>query len=65
MVDIITQGGTKIYKFNAQDKKEMGHRFNYAIEQGNKVKGFKTLAQVNSALGRTGLTRLTPKSFRK
>ena len=62
MVKILQTGGTKVYKFDAQDKREIGMKknsSNYAIEQGKKVRGFKTLAEVNRALG----TRYTTKTF--
>ena len=61
MATKLTQGGTTIYKFNEKDKKDIGHKFNYAVVQGNKRKGFKTITQVNRALG----TKYTLRSFKK
>ena len=66
MATILSVYGIKIYKFSDTDRKQMKHSFQYAIQQGNNIKGFKTLTQVNNALGWTRKgQRLTSSSFRK
>ena len=61
MGKILTIGGTKIYQFSAQDQKEMGHSFNYALQQGKKIKGFKNLSEINKILG----VKYSPESFKR
>jgi len=58
-MDKLTRGNTQILKFNAKDKKEIGIKNNYAIQQGSKIKSYRTLKEVNQALG----SRYTSKSF--
>lgn len=67
MVDIITQGGTKIYKFNAKDRKDLKltNKCNYAVQQGSNLKCMRTLSQVNRALGLSQRVGFKPSSFKK
>jgi len=65
MATILDRRGTKIYKFSDTDRKQMQHSFKYAIQQGNNIKGFKTLDQINRALKLTRKElRITPSSFK-
>jgi len=65
MATILDRRGTKIYKFSDIDRKQMQHSFKYAIQQGNNIKGFKTLDQINRALKLTRKElRITPSSFK-
>lgn len=66
MATIINVSGTKVYKFSDTDRKSMGHKFKYAVQQGKNIRGYKTLTPLNRALGwtRKGL-RITPNSFKK
>lgn len=66
MATILNRSGTKIYKFSDTDRKQMKHSFKYAAQQGNNIKGFKTLTQLNRSLGWTRKElRVTPSSFKK
>ena len=66
MATILNRSGTKIIKFSDTDRKDLKVSFKFAVQQGNKIKGFKTLTQVNRALGSTRKElRITPSSFRK
>ena len=66
MATILNRSGTKIYKFSDTDRKQMQHSFKYAVQQGNNIKGFKTLDQVNRALKWTRKElRVKPTSFKK
>ena len=65
MATILDRRGTKIYKFSDTDRKQMQHSFKYAIQQGNNIKGFKTLDQINRALKLTRKElRIKPGSFK-
>lgn len=66
MAKILNRRGTKIFKFDMKDKKELGVKFNFAVQQGSKIKGFKTLTEVNKALmWNNKALRVTTKSFKK
>ncbi len=66
MVTIINRSGTKIFKFSDTDRKDLKVNFKFAVQQGNNIRGFKTLTQVNRALGSTRKElRITPSSFKK
>jgi len=66
MATILNKSGTKVYKFSDTDRKEMKHSFNYAVQQGNNIKGFKNLGQLNRSLKWTRKElKITPSSFKK
>ena len=66
MATILNRSGTKIYKFSDTDRKDLKITFKYAVQQGNKIKGFKTLDEVNRALKWTRKElRVKPSSFRR
>jgi len=65
MAKTIKQGNTIIYKFSKTDKKDLGVSFNYAVRQGNKIKGFKKISGVNKALGIPQKAGFKSSSFNK
>ena len=66
MATILNRSGTKIYKFSDTDRKQMEHSFKYAVQQGNNIKGFKNLNQLNRALKTTRKEfKIKPSSFKR